>query len=80
MATIVAKRVCFNRVLMCVPFSAEINVFNTYNSVLICFKGSGANAPLPTVHIMCVLYVLKTIMSAKNGTRIRSRLCHARLR
>ena len=29
------NRVCFNRVLMCVPFSADIKVFNTYNSVLI---------------------------------------------
>ena len=29
------KRVCFNRVLMGVPFSADIKVFNTYNSVLI---------------------------------------------
>ena len=33
---------------MCVPFSAEIKVFNAYNSVLIWFKGSGANATLPS--------------------------------
>jgi hypothetical protein len=31
------KQACFNCVLMCVPFSADIIVFNTYNNEIIVF-------------------------------------------
>ena len=57
---------------------------NCLLNTLISFKtllfqlGSGAFAPLPLNHIKTLLYVLKTFISAENGTHIKTRLKHSR--